>query len=611
MKTSDIGLFYPFSISRQNQFNHRYFYIYYIGAPNTYGNTFFKNRPEVPIYISKVDKQTSEHLGIDVFKVDWTAVNHFHIGQAIQQDGQPIALEKLDDSYENYIFTKDLYIPDPTSFQVRTLVEFVKQTDNHFFKHLAKISNLANELVYTYQGQDGLPIHIPAMETLRHFYVDSASTTLRDNILLPSAMTKTNFFRDFREEQPPIGFSKAYYLFMEHRTKKADIHKIFYFLHHPPFTQLFNNVWMNWTNHKVINAPIPSNKPLFIKAKYYKNNHGLLIMNIHKSTLMQFDENIFLDYQHPNDYDRKEEEYNRDESYDRYKKASKVDKNLDSKEKSNPQEIPFRAHREECLYDDQYNVKGLHAEATPVGTQQDRGGKTKYTTTETGIITTIPPTPSQGGDGIGLDTDTENEEVEEKQVSLSEAHNIIEIMKHIATQHCSIEASGSFYFPLPDCSKLEVDKNGKIKHCNKAEAYIDVKTKKQRKYTLFKVIDHEKNISYFCIDVEPKSKSKHMLIIFSAKDFEHFNRTIANPIILAQVIHNNHLWLKKDKPTEVKSFIRIAHTGNAVSMANKILKMTREMICTCKSKQYIKHKSPKIHDTMQYITGSIPKRGIL
>ena len=48
------------------------------------------------------------------------------------------------------------------------------------------------------------------MESLRHFYVDSRSTTLLNNVLRPDGMIKSSIFREVKDIEPPVGYQKAY-----------------------------------------------------------------------------------------------------------------------------------------------------------------------------------------------------------------------------------------------------------------------------------------------------------------------------------------------------------------------------------------------------------------
>lgn len=602
MKPNDLRLFSTFTESRIRLFEKNTFYVYYIGTPIPYSNRHINNLAEIPIYIARIEKQTDTFKGMEVLKVDWSSINNFYIGQSIQQNGQFQPIEKVDTTFANSIQTHTFSLPLTSAYQIRTIAEFIKDTEGTFFQFLAPIKSVQNELVYTYKNYDRSDIHIPAMECLRHFYVDSISTTLRDNILKADAMVKTNLFREFQEREPRIGFDKEYYLFMDRLTKKDDVHKLFYFLYDENYTIKFNNVWMSWRTKKRIEASIPSKNPLEMKAKVFSNKHGHLVLNIFKSDLLNFDKNIFLNYQHPNDYEKKHENNKRDPDQDKHPKIPKPDekKSVDSKATPNSQTIDFRAYREEHLYDDDFPVKGLFSESLPMGQQKDRGGKTVPNPILGGKLTFIP-NGCNDGEGIllNLDDDVPPPEVnndsneEPEHAPLSGAHDIEEICREIIARNYCVEGPRSYYFRLPDCSKPEHDENGNLKHCNKAEAYTDVKKKIRRKYTVFKVTSQENSISFFCIDVEPKfikkkiaakqktqvtqtttliPKPKHMLILFAENSLEDMVKSTIDEIVFQQVLHGNHLWLKDEfLQPEVNGFSRVSHTGNAKSMAEKIL----------------------------------------
>lgn len=602
MKTTDLKLFSTFTETRARLFEKNTFYVYYIGAPVPYSNRYINNLAEIPIYIARIDKQTDTFKGMEVLKVDWSSINNFYIGQSIQQNGQFQPIEKVDTTFANSIQTHTFSLPLTNAYQERTIAEFMKDTEGSFFQFLAPIKSIQNELIYTYKNYDRSDIHIPAMECLRHFYVDSISTTLRDNILKADAMVKTNLFREFQEREPRIGFDKEYYLFMDRLTKKDDVHKLFYFLYNENYTIKFNNVWMSWRTKKIIEASIPSKNSLEMKAKVFSNKHGHLVLNIFKSDLLNFDENIFLNYQHPNDYEKKHENNKRDPDQDKHPKVPRPgEKNsVDPKAIPNSQTIDFRAYREEHLYDDDFPVKGLFSESLPMGQQKDRGGKTVSHPIPGGKLTFIP-NGSNDGEGIllNLDDDVPPPEVnndpneEPEHAPLSGAHDIEEICREIIAKNYCVEGPRSYYFRLPDCSKPEHDENGNLKHCNKAEAYTDVKKKIRRKYTVFKVTSQENSISFFCIDVEPKftkkkieteqetqitkktkliPKPKHMLILFAENTLEDMIKSTIDDIVFQQVLHGNHLWLKDETLLSgINRFNRVSHTGDAKSMANKIL----------------------------------------
>ena len=113
-----------------------------------------------------------------------------------------------------------------------------------------------------------------------------------------------------------------------------------------------------------------------------------------------------------------------------------------------------------------------------------------------------------------------------------------------------------------------------MEHCHKAEAYVDVKNNVRRRYTVFKVAVNinEVKINFFCLDVEPKSKPKHMLILFANKELTTMVNDTIDDLVFQQVLKGNHLWLKDNKlPSGTSGFARVAHTGNGKSMATKIL----------------------------------------
>lgn len=599
MKINDLALFAEFTRSRQNQYSTTNFYVYYIGTPIPYSNNYINNLAQIPIYIARIDKQTDTFKGMEVFKVDWSSINNFYIGQSIQQNGQFLPIEKVNSKFEIPMQIKVLYLPLTDAYQVRTIAEFLKDTDNTFFRFLASIATVQEELIYTYKNHDGLDVHIPAMECLRHFYVDSISTTLRDNILKPDAMVKSNLFREFIEIEPPIGYNKAYWLFMDRLTKKDDVHKLFYFLHDERYTMKFNRVWMEWRSRKIIESSIPSKNPLKIKAKVFSNHHGHLVLNIFKSDLLNFDENIYLNYRHPNDYEKKQEDINRDPDRDKHHRIPKPENGaiVDSKETPNSQSIDFRIYREEHLYDDDFPVKGLFSESIPMGQQKDRGGKT-IPHIIPGEKLTFFPTGYNNAEGIFVNSDDDLPPVEiddikksePEKAPLSSAHDLESIVNLIVAEHYHVEGLQSYFFKLPDCSKPAYDENGDLIHCNKAEAYTDVKKKIRRKYTVFKVISQEKNISYFCIDVEPKHqkkkmvvkketttqkpipKSKHMLVLFTENTLDEMILNTIEDLVFKQVLYGNHLWLKDGVlPPGVHKFYRVSHTGNAKTMAKKLL----------------------------------------
>jgi len=575
MKTNQLKLFSAFVSNKQKQFEDNYFYVYYIASPMQYNSNYYANRVEVPLYIVKINKKTEEQIDLHQFKVDWTAINNFQLGQRVNPDGTYTLLEHTDSGFEDPIRTNIIHIPNPKIYQVRTLIDFLTQTNSKYFKYLFKIKNLHKELIYTYKDQNNQDVHIPAMEALRHFYVDSISTTLLDNVLKPDAMLKSKMFREFKKIEVPAGFSEAYWLLMDKETKKKDIYKLFYFLYYPSFTYMFNNVSMQWYKKSIIEAPIPINKPLVIKARHFKSGDSTLVLSIYKSTLLKFDKNIFLSYQHPNDYDGKDDTGNRDENHDFNQKVSNPDGSVDTKEKPDKSTPSFRAFREETLYDEFFPAEGIHADSVPVGKQEDRGGKAKIKFNENGKVTTIPQDETTGSDGatnLEDDAGTVTEEpIGPTPVELFESHNIKGIIEHLLDLNCSIENCQSYLFRLPDCSELKKNDDGSVEHCHKAQAYVHVKLKILRKYTVFKVITKE-NCSFFCLDVEPKGKAKHMLILFSKEEFTFFVNEVIDDLVFKQVEKGNHLWLKSGTlPNYTTGFKRISHTGDTESMANKIL----------------------------------------
>ena len=187
---------------------------------------------------------------------------------------------------------------------------------------------------------------------------------------------------------------------MDHLTKKVDIHKIFYFLHYEPYTELFNQVWMQWHQSGLISAPVPSINPMKMKVKSFSNSHGHLIFSIYKSTLLKFNQKIHLSYQHPNDYEKKQGNTERNPDNDRPLKAPKPDDGnpLNPNETPNSKEIDFRAFRAESLYDDDFPAENIFAESTPMGRQQDRGGKTTFIPSPGGKLTQQPGTNSWRND---------------------------------------------------------------------------------------------------------------------------------------------------------------------------------------------------------------------
>lgn len=573
MKTNDLKFFATFTRHRSHLFETRIFYVYYIGSPLPYSNKHTKNLFEIPLYIVELDNKTEALKAIHVFNVDLSMINYFSIGQMIQKDGGFQRIENVNESYNATIHKKKLYIPDPTSFRVRTMSEFINDTSGTYFQYLAKVLTVQKELIYTYIDQNGTELHIPAIEMLRHFYVDSNDSTLLDHVLFANAMAKGNLYKEFTPILIPIDYDEAYALELTIRSKKVDVKKLFYFLHNDRFRILFNDVWLQWNQKNIISAPIPSDKTLKIYTRYLENEYGRLVFNIFQSTLIDYDKPIFVEYQHPSDLTRKEDNLNRDPNYDKHQNTSNPDGEVDPGKKADPRTAAFHVYREEKLYDGDFAPKGLLTVSKPVGQQQDRGGKTINHPVSDNTLTALSD-DRPGGDGTKLEADDgaiTPPPPGASVASLSTANDINGIVNNIRALGHTVEGPISYFFRIPNCSKRKKRPGIATEPCNKTEAFIDLATELQRKYTVFKVsvLDGE---TFFCLDAEPKKEPKHILILFSDKDFDSYVDEVIDDLVFEQVRIGKHLWLRDNVfPKDTTMFKRISHTGDARSMASKII----------------------------------------
>ncbi|MBU0631211.1 hypothetical protein KKA17_01055 [bacterium] len=549
----------------------------YIGAPLSDNRTTANNLLEFPLYINQISKQDNKLISVKKITADWQAIHWFYIGQEVLKDGSQIELENHMKAFEGIIHTTNIHIPNPKKYQVRTMKEFFSQTNYRLYEKFNNIEVIQDDLIYTYIDHNGYKIHIPAMETLRHFYVDSHHNTFLKNIFMPNAMDIGNMYRIFREIEIPIGYTKAYYLLMDPLTKKDDRFKLAYFLHKDEFKNMFNNVWYAWNNKGIIESPIPSDKSIHFEARYRSTQDGILILRIYRSTLLNFDR-IKLNCKHPNDYDPKTENKRRDKKKDIQKNLpGNTNNNVSTKEPINPNNLDFNTNRPISLYNDLYGIEGLSVEDISAGKQEDRGGRVNYVKTKSTTLSTSSEKSSQG-DGTSVQETEENAPKDEKAISLSTENNIQEIIQDIVEQGYSVISVKSQYFKLPDCNEIEKDDDGNTVPCTKAEAYIDVKKKIRRKYTLFQVKLSGVSEDLFCLDVAPKGKQKHMLLLFADCDFKDYLK-IVDDLTFKQVTDGNHLWLKDNKlPKHTRMFERLRHHKTAEGMAKKIIKTIKSFL---------------------------------
>lgn len=573
MKTTDLKLFSTFTNSRTRLFEKSMFYVYYIGSPLPYSSENTKNLAQIPIYIAEIDNKTNLFKTSHVFLIDWSFINCFSIGQYILQDGKFKRLEHIDESFRTATHKRKLYIPDPTSFQVRTMADFIRDTDGYYFQYISKISSIQKDLIYTYTDHEGKQLHIPAMEALRHFYVDSKSTTFLNHILLANAMAIGKLYKELRPTIIPPDFDEAYFLELAQDCHKDDGEKLFYFLYDRRFKMLFSDVWMQWSKKGIISAPIPATKTLKINARYFENKHGRLVFNISQSSLINYDKSIFVDARHPNDYIEKEDHANRNPDYDKDRGISDPSGKIDVKKKANKGNEAFHIFREENLFDGDFVPKGLSLVYKPVGEQKDRGGRVNtYAVPDNGL--TLLGDHRPGGDGTKLEIEEGKPSTPSSEpvpAPLSSKNDIGLIADNIRKAGHTVEGPKSYFFRVPECTKQKKKPGVVIQPCNKAEAYLDIATKTKRTYTVFKVLASTGE-TFFCLDVDPKKEAKHLLVLHSTQIFDVYVNEIIDDLVFKQVLHGNHLWLKDEiLPPDVHSFNRVSHTGDAESMANKIL----------------------------------------
>lgn len=573
MKTTDLKLFSTFTDSRSRLFEKSMFYVYYIGNPLSYANEHANNLVQVPIYIAEINNDTDLFKSTHVFSVDWSFINCFSIGQYILQDGRFRRIEHIDESFRTSIHKRKLYIPDPTNFQVRTMSDFIRDTDGCFFKYLSKVSSIQKELIYTYTDHEGKKLHIPAMEALRHFYVDSKSDTFMDHVLLADAMTRGTLYKELIPTIIPPDYDEAYSLELAQNCQKVDAEKLFYFLYENRFKMLFSDVWMQWTKKGIISAPIPAAKTLKINVRYYENKHGRLVFNIFQSSLINYDKSIVVNAQHPNDYIENEDHDNRNPDYDKNRGVSDPSGKIDVKKKANKGHEAFHIFREENLFDGDFVPKGLSLVYTPVGKQKDRGGRVNtYAVSDNGLTLLSDHRP--GGDGTKLEIDEGKPTTPPSEpipAPLSSKNDIGLIADHIRKAGHTVEGPRSYYFKVPECTKQKKKPGVVSQPCNKAEAYLDFAAKTKRTYTVFKVLASTGE-TFFCLDVDPKTERKHLLVLYSVQAFDIYVNEVIEDLVFKQVLEKNHLWLRHGIPPKYTTdFKRIPHIGDAESMANKIL----------------------------------------